>query len=230
MLHALHRAPGPSPWYCRNPVPSALGPLRWVRSKVRDHISLLVDLDNCPYLALPFYVWFRSLEDGRVLLWRQLRSADQHVMVEIAHLGQLRPLEELEAWSRQAPEPDGPYYSVAPEFRETFRFNPAIDARKHRIAFPKGFADVPEFFVVADNLLVPVIPDGANRCVYAVDGRAGTIDVLPQDWFNRGPIDIGYEWITQITRDPATGRLIGGGIRIKNFVLDETGRNIEARF
>ena len=51
--------------------------------------------------------------------------------------------------------------------------------------------------------------------------------MLPQTWFTAGKYDIGYQWITRVTRDPATGRILGGGIRIGNFELAEDGMGLE---
>jgi hypothetical protein len=226
----LESAAGPSPWYCRHPISSTLGPLRWQRSAIRDDINLLVDIDDTPRLALPFFIWFRPLDDGRMLLWRSQRDFNRQVSVEIVNLDQLRPLTELEAWLTRNPMPGSPFYSTAPQFAGSFQFVPALEPGMHQFVLPVAFFDVPEFFVITDNSLLPTIPNGASCCIYAIDPGRGTIDVLPQDWFNEGPIDIGYQWITRITRHPATGRLIGGGIRIENFVLDETGRRIASRF
>jgi hypothetical protein len=65
--------------------------------------------------------------------------------------------------------------------------------------------------------------------MYAIDPAARSTDVFPQDWFNDGTPDYGYEWITCVTRDPATRGLFVNGIRIDTFILDETGRQIELR-
>lgn len=88
---------------------------------------------------------------------------------------------------------------------------------------------VPEFFVVADNPVLPKAAGAASFCIYAVDPAAHRIEVFPQDWFNDGTPNYGYQWITCATRDPATRRLLVSGIRIDNFILDETGRRIEQR-
>jgi hypothetical protein len=53
------------------------------------------------------------------------------------------------------------------------------------------------------------------------------VTVLPQNWFTANKFDIGYQWITRVSRDPATGRIIGGGIRIGSFELTENGMGLE---
>ena len=56
------------------------------------------------------------------------------------------------------------------------------------------------------------------------------IDVLPQDWFNYEEYDRGYQWITKVARDPVSDRIVGIGMRLRSFVLDESGGNIDAVF
>jgi len=69
--------------------------------------------------------------------------------------------------------------------------------------------------------------DEAACAVAALRPRAGEVTVLPQTWYTANKCDVGYQWITRVTRDPATGRIIGGGIRIGNFELTEDGMRVE---
>jgi hypothetical protein len=52
----------------------------------------------------------------------------------------------------------------------------------------------------------------------------GSVDVMPQSWFNHETADLGYEWIARVTRHPSNGHILGDGIRIAPFELDENGR------
>jgi hypothetical protein len=53
---------------------------------------------------------------------------------------------------------------------------------------------------------------------------SGTLRLYPQDWFNVGRVDLGYQWVTRAARDPKTGRIHGDGIRIDPFILDDSMR------
>jgi hypothetical protein len=53
---------------------------------------------------------------------------------------------------------------------------------------------------------------------------SGTLRLYPQDWFNDGRVDLGYQWVTRVARDPETGRIHGDGIRIDPFSLDDSMR------
>lgn len=57
--------------------------------------------------------------------------------------------------------------------------------------------------------------------------KLGVVNVIPQDWFNlNDDIDFGYQWITLAGRNPITKNIHGFGIRLGNFVLDPSGKNI----
>lgn len=68
--------------------------------------------------------------------------------------------------------------------------------------------------------------DSPAVAIYAWEPKRGKVTVYPQYWFNGRNMDLGYEWITCIVRDPKTGHFIGGGFRINNFELDDAGTQI----
>ena len=82
-----------------------------------------------------------------------------------------------------------------------------------------------ELFLVAS----PPPDEGLVHSIYVWDPRTGSISVLPQRWFKEDDIDPGYQWITRAARDPQTGHIIGGGIRIPRFELDDTGMYLKRR-
>ena len=70
--------------------------------------------------------------------------------------------------------------------------------------------------------------DTMFRAIFAIDFAAGRVSVLPQRWYNEGPYDFTYQWITRVQREPATGRIVGEGIRLGYFRLDASGTQVEA--
>lgn len=214
-------------------MPSAIGPLTWRKLDQPPGFSVLLDSEGLPRLALPMYVWFRSLEEGWMLLWSLRRSPEQiapaSIAVQLLNVDHLRRLTNLDQWLAQESAPVGPHFLIAPEFTTTAEIHPAYAPGKHELSLPSAFDRVPEFFVVAENPALPKQPGCASFCIYAIDPAARGIEVLPQDWFNDGTPDYGYEWITCATRDPVTRRLMVSGFRIDNVVLDETGRRIQQR-
>jgi hypothetical protein len=229
----LREAPGPSPWWCRNSISSALGPLAWKKVDTPAGFNVLLDSEEKPRLALPMYIWFRPLEEGWMLLWRTRHDAQlampTAIVVQLLNVDQLRRLADLDQWLGQTPPPVDPHFSAPSEFCATTEISAAYAAGEHSLSLPPAFERVPEFFVVAQNPALPTEPGGATFCIYAVDPAARTIEVSPQDWFNDGTPDYGYQWITCATRDPASRRLLVSGFRIDSLILDETGRQVEQR-
>ena len=57
-------------------------------------------------------------------------------------------------------------------------------------------------------------------------GLTRQVEVFPQDWFNDGSYDFGYQWITRVNRR-VDGSIAGDGIRLGTFELDATNRMIK---
>ena len=229
----LREAPGPSPWWCHAPISSAFGPLAWKKLDQPPGFNALTDSEGQPRLALPMYIWFRVFDEGRMLLWSRRRSAEQMIpspiVVQLVNVDHLRRLADLDHWLAQRPAPVDPYFLIAPEFCASAEISAAYLPGKHELSLPSAFDRVPEFFVVTENPALAKQPGCASFCIYAVNPTMRSIEVFPQDWFNDGTPDYGYQWITCATRDLSTRRLLVSGFRIDNFVLDETGRQIEQR-
>jgi len=100
-----------------------------------------------------------------------------------------------------------------------------LTAGTHRIEIPPEFRDLEELLLVGP--CPAASNDDAACAVLVLHPKAGEITVLPQTWYTANKCDIGYQWITRVTRDPQTGRIIGGGIRISNFELTEDGMGLE---
>ena len=100
-----------------------------------------------------------------------------------------------------------------------------LTAGTHAVEVP------PEFRGIDELLLVGSYPSASNDdaacAVLVLHPKAGEVTVLPQTWYTANKCDLGYQWITRVTRDPATSRIIGGGIRIPNFELTADGTNVE---
>jgi hypothetical protein len=62
-----------------------------------------------------------------------------------------------------------------------------------------------------------------NICLYIASPSQRTVEVVPQEWFNRGSYDFGYQWPSRVARHPETGELVGEGVRLGRFVLNSSG-------
>ena len=69
-----------------------------------------------------------------------------------------------------------------------------------------------------------------NLCLFVVKPKMNAYEIFPQDWFNNGKLDYGYQWVTRVARDPISGKIFGEGFRVSSFVLDDSLRQIEESF
>lgn len=100
-----------------------------------------------------------------------------------------------------------------------------LTAGTHMIEIPREFRDLEELLLVGSYPATS--NDDAACAILALHPRAGEVTVLPQTWYTANKCDIGYQWITRVMRDPQTGGIIGGGIRIRDFELAEDGIRVE---
>jgi hypothetical protein len=100
-----------------------------------------------------------------------------------------------------------------------------LTAGKHAIEVPPEFRGLDELLLVSSHPAAS--NDDAACAIVVLRPQAGEVTVLPQTWFTANKCDIGYQWITRVARDPATRRIIGGGIRIRDFELTEDGTGVE---
>ena len=87
---------------------------------------------------------------------------------------------------------------------------------------PAAFSACPELFV-----LVTSTQNNAPKLnLWIIDPSTNQMRVVSQNWFTNGDHDFGYEWITRVTRDPTTRCIVGSGIRIDSFLLNEDASDL----
>ena len=126
-------------------------------------------------------------------------------------------LEDVAGWFKQSNER---IYSATAPLAE-FEISSALSEGTHSIDVPREFHEVEELLMLSSY---PTSGKSDPACaIFILYPRAGLIQVLPQKWYAANQFDIGYQWIARVTRDPVTHRLIGSGVRMKNFELSESG-------
>ncbi|MFT3901980.1 MAG: hypothetical protein QM727_02355 [Niabella sp.] len=110
-----------------------------------------------------------------------------------------------------------------------FQFNP--NNHEQKVEFPEDFKKFKRALLITelDNLYYNPKPDmfWHNTTILELQFDTGWIFNYPQDWFNKSNADFGYQWITRAIRNPKTNLIEGQGIRISDFVLDETGKQLQ---
>lgn len=232
-------APGPSPWYLRGPFArftTSAGVWRWSEAEGDAHSGLcyLISPSGSAVLIVNFNCYVLPLSGSNVLVWYEPDKDDADpppdpakVIFTIIDLDHLSPLADVEAVLSDVRTRKRRLYFEGGN-PQTFEFMTSIPEGTHAFSPPENFRDIEELLVLADFGSGGRSDWGrAFRAIFAFDFRAGQVQVMPQTWFNEGGLDYGYQWITRVQRDPATGRIVGEGIRLGNFRLDESGTRVE---
>ena len=129
-------------------------------------------------------------------------------------------LEEIVGWFKTSS--DRVFSKVEPV--ADFEFSAELSEGTHEIGFPPEFAAMKEFGVTTAR---KAMSDEEPACaVLVVYPHAGLVQVLPQPWFTNREYEVGKQWITRVTRDPVSHRIIGDGFRIPAFCLAEDGKSV----
>jgi len=216
-----------------------MGPLTWSEygnHRVLAGVSRLQTPEAKDIMLLDFGCYARPLGDDRLLLWYEdARKGDSPFANPIIHfdiidLCALTPITDPETEAeRMRKEKEHRFFLPVPHPEFTC-FSTLAPGRHGLADIPPAFAQIEEALVLADYC-----PEGKAsnnfdqmcRAIFAFDFGSAQVDVIPQDWFNNGNYDFGYQWITRVARDRKTGRIFGEGIRLGFFRLDETGRTVE---
>lgn len=88
--------------------------------------------------------------------------------------------------------------------------------------------DVPPELARVDELIVPtsyksMSDDDPAFALFVFYLQAGLVEVLPQKWFTAAQYQVGKQWISRASRDPASHRIFGECFGAGIFLLEEDG-------
>jgi hypothetical protein len=223
----LDDAPGPSPWYQGPRLPG----LTWVRageSRAAAGKTCLMRGDDV-LLLVSMYCYVELLLPGLLLIWRQAHAPTgntEPVMMWGYQYGNLAPLSKsIEELCQDMQEQSGATLAAAsPEFECALPTR--ICDEPVSISIPDPLRIRPEMLILCQSSAIAPGPKSGhgNLALMLLNPVSGTLRLYPQDWFNDGRVDLGYQWVTRVGRDPKTGRIHGDGIRIDPFILDDSMR------
>ena len=231
-VDVLQNAPGPSPWYLRAPGARIPG-FEWIEAdRSSDHTAGLVVLssERGNLLILDFQNYVVPLDPDTLLVWHQ-RSVPtgptDPVRLRIFRLADLRPLEgDLEQLGASMRRENASFAASGDPLCECDLPTTAVGRRISQ-RFPEPLARCQELLILCHSSGVDdsSVVDRSNLALLVARPRDGAYQLFAQDWFNHAGLDYGYQWVTRVARDPATGWIHGEGFRIDRFVLDDTLRN-----
>lgn len=229
--------PGPSPWYLRAPWASLVtSGGRWTWNFYDEPklagLSRLIAPNKTTVLLLDFGCYVFPLTNDRILIWHEsgreeaTKTGPPKITFLILQLNELHPFAD--------------HSSAAADMRDTkrwirfegtssvvFEVPTEVCEGEHAISPPASFVELLEILVLADyGSDVGNHFDKMFRAIFAFDFKERRLTVLPQQWFNEGDYDFGYQWITRVQRESTTGQIVGEGIRLGNFRLAPSATQI----
>ncbi len=217
--------PGPSPWYLKDGT-EVLPGFRWHAAGDGTSTSGKTALSGPrgTVAILNFYNYVVPLPTGRLLVWHQKHIASgptKPVVLRVLEPASLRPLlGTLEVLCSAMKEQDVPLLlDGAPEAEVELE---TTESQRAGIRFPDSLRHLDELLIPCHSSFAEPAAswERGDIALMVASPAKGSLSIHPQDWFNRGNTDFGYEWITRFARDPATGRVHGEGIRIAPFILE----------
>lgn len=226
----LEDAPGPSPWFLLPEVRPVTG-FVWQSAgdtALSSGKTLLVGADG-PVAIFNFYNYVMPLDDCSLLVWHQKWTEappTEPVRLLIIRPDRLPPLGSdvdtlLEQMNR-----DTPLLTHGETCAELALCTDNATG-EIRVEFPKQLRSVGELLILCHSSGIEMPgPGGSNLALLVARPGKSTYRLYPQDWFNAGGLDYGYQWVTRVARHPLTRRIHGDGIRIGPFVLDGSLRRL----
>ncbi|MBV9609372.1 MAG: hypothetical protein JO187_07425 [Acidobacteria bacterium] len=170
-------------------------------------------------LALNYYCWAFPLNEGRLGIWCNEPRYVRVMAFDVDSLAAF-PLADIVGWFNRSQ--DRVYARSAPtsEIELPWTLTPGT----HHIDIPEAFSAIDELLVISSH------PAATKQepaiAILSLRPAASTVEVLPQTWYTAADYRPGYQWVTRVVRDPASGHILGEGIGIKPFELDESGTQI----
>lgn len=223
----ISRAIGPSPWYW-NTFPDIETPsgetLKWIYMGAEGEWAYIVGLSSGneekafklllntytrAFFIPPHYIgiWFTTEEGTTVQCFNPDKLLEFSLNNEISRFKQKKE----------------PYYCNG-EIDSEIIINSNLGMAPFKIEVPKQFKTLNEILIISSTRITRENEEAYT--IVALDSNNNIINTYPQKWFTADKFDLGYEWITRITRDKDTGRFIGDGIRIDQFELCDDGMNL----
>jgi len=234
----LSGAPGPSPWYLRWDSPKLDG-FKWKEpddEPEKKGRMLLLNSKGNAVAVINMYTYTMALDEHSVLIWRQqyaTKPADT-IQFEVVNLMSLPEIFDLQdAYKSMGDYRSGQYVFYQGQSSLRFKVRTNLTLRKQSYDFPGALSKLDELLVLASltgEAAADYRESAVTMSIFALRPASNSIEIYPQDWFNTGGLDYGYQWVTRVAREPKSGKIYGEGFRISPFVLDETSRNIEKKF
>jgi len=211
-----------SPWYFKDNIPYLGQNFNW-KSFGNEGIIKLQNNKKCLGL-INMYCYLKPINNEYFFIWTRGTTK-----IELYKTQDLRPIDKETSFINLIKDNQQKYYfNCSPIDKIEFFFD--LYQTELTYNFPDSFKVVDEIIQVNDlDGMYRDYKDGMhNTAIVILQPKLSRIIIYPQDWFNRDEtIDFGYQWITRADRNSKTNKIHLQGIRIDEYILDDTNRQIE---
>jgi hypothetical protein len=191
-----------------------------------------VDEQDRAYAVADFHCYVQALEPRQLLVWHAEEHGEgpllrRDIRLRIIDLDALQSPIDVESVCAHLGK-SSPFYTGSGEVATTL-LSTALDDGDHSVALPALFREAGELLLIVDSTAGGRRGNNYDEVhirLWILDSAAGRLEIVPQDWFNEGAYDFGYQWITRMARLPGSADIVGEGIRLGIFRLDATKRHI----
>lgn len=220
----LTNAPGPAPWHWETFPSFHIGTRTWTWRSEPPEVddggwpTLVRSWDSVPCLVPAFYTYLTRADEETLLAWRSTLSGT--VDIRFYPVTQLEPVDALE-------DPRNERDVVVRRASELVRI-PRLAPGTHDGFSARTLVEIEELLLLAHwpgrGESDPAL------AIYSWQPASGVVTVTPQQWFSAATHDLGYEWVTKVVRDPTTSRIVGVGVRLGAFELEDDDMTVRRWF
>jgi hypothetical protein len=240
MSHNLfNKAPALCPWYFNDTTPKLKKngqALRWhwLEKIGKEYFgaALLEDRKKTCFGIVETYTYILpNARHDQFLIWSKDMSSPPEFTMSLFTADDLQPIARPKEsiFSLRERNRTDFFFDCPPRSILSFGLHPGVEQLD--LTFPGEVKSFPDFCIVTQ--IPGLYPHGQKTwnetAILLVKPGEDTIAIFPQDWFNQSDADFGYEWITRAIVHPKTGLIHGQGIRMDDFILDHTNRQLQRR-
>lgn len=207
--------------------------LRWERiEKIGSDylgISVLRDSNNKILFAVKYCTYIQTFNDGRSFVFYSWngshRDEKQFLDIYFFETELLRPIEDVSKKALLSFSKDKNAGALFNTFVDVEQIPMPLSASTIEYHFKNSFKSIDELLVVYN---LDWLEEGPGTCLLRILPKEGSIEIYPQDWFNKSVYyDFNDQWIALFERDRLTKKIHGRGIRLGDFVLDHSYKELE---
>lgn len=245
----LSDIPGPSPWYLVSNGPKFDNqetewmdgekftyPKRTGKQNKSYTGKTLLLIDNKVKAIFDFQCYVLKISTTKFLVWyeqtdKKIASEDLSIKISLIDIRYMETIEFPDDMVTLLNQNNK--IGIHGKYDAELIINTNLNFGIHKLEVPDELKLCKEILILANSTTQGQesnYRDKMSLSLFIVNFENKTVEIIPQDWFNKGAFDFMYQWPTRIKREPQSNRLYGDGIRIGAFVLSDDKRKIDEWF